>query len=360
MAKVPFYVDWLGAGLDKFPTTLQKLGNLETKLLKYDINTLKIEKPVFICGMARGGSTILLEFLNNHKDFCSYQYGDYPYLHANYFWNTLKILTPSGDKKVERAHKDRIFVNAKSPESLDEILWMHFFKDIHKTEISNILDGATENPDFEAFYKDSLLKLMALRKAPRIAFKNNYHSARILYLKKLFPDARFIIPFRNPVDHIFSLIKQHKFISAEQDNDPRAGRYMRRNGHFEFGNDYRPVNFGNTAKTNDILKSFENGKIVETYAKSWNETYSYILKLIESEASLKENISVVHYDALLEAPKETLQALQNFVDVEDQELLETFSGTIRKPDYYKNDFTNEDIKTIETITSKTVYAYKKL
>lgn len=362
MSIVPLYLDLLGAPLEKSPKFLKNLGNLETKLLTYDICDLSIKEPVFIGGMARSGSTILLEFLNDHPQTCSYQYSDYPYLHANFFWNTIKKLIPSQDKKVERAHKDGIFINAQSPEALDEIIWMSFFDELHSKDGAslNTLDKNTNNQDFEEFYKNSLLKLLALRQSSRLAFKNNYYSARLPYLNKIFPDAKFIVPYRDPVEHVYSMLKQHKLICEAQKDDKRASNYMRRHGHFEFGMDFRPTNFGNTQATQEIINEFENGDFIKAFTLYWNETYQFIAKTLENHKNVQENTMVIAYDTLTRAPKETLQNIQEFTNLKDEALLEKWSSKIKKPDYYNIDLPEDDIQRIKEMSVKTEETYKKL
>ena len=57
-------------------------------------------------------------------------------------------------------------------------------------------------------------KIIALRsgsagKSLRYISKNNLNIARLGYLLRLFPDARIVIPFRDPIQHAASLLKQH-------------------------------------------------------------------------------------------------------------------------------------------------------
>ena len=357
MSNVPLHTDILGSLLDKVPESLKALGRLETSLLKYDIIDLNIEKPIFVTGLARAGTTILLEILNSHPDVVSYHYGDYPFVHANYFWNTLKKLTPSNTKKIERAHKDRIMINMNSPEALDEILWMSYFENIHDPKLNNILNKETQNTDFESFYKDSLLKLLALRNGKRIALKNNYHISRIEYLHKIFPDARFIIPIRPPEEHIYSLIKQHKLLSKAQQNDKRGSRYMRRHGHHEFGSDFRPINLNNPEKTDEILQHFNNNNLVKAYAIYWNEIHRHLSENLLNNNTIREKILIITYDNFCTKTENNLQQILKFCDLENQSIIEQWSTKISAPNYYKINFTKDEKSTIKNHTEET---YKKL
>src|SRR3546814_17233582 len=106
---------------------------------------------------------------------------------------------------------------------------------------SNILDGEASHPGFEAFYRSHIRKLLLLRGGARYLAKGNYNILRLEYLLRLFPDARFVIPVREPAWHIASLMKQHALFCAGERRHPKALRYMQRVGHFQFGLAPRPA-----------------------------------------------------------------------------------------------------------------------
>lgn len=349
----------MSAPLDRWPDALIQLGNIETKLLTFDIEDIEIKEPLFITGLARGGTTILLEFFNSlPQDFSAHHYGDFPFLHANYFWNRLRFFMPPPSQKAERAHKDGIMVNSESPEALEEILWTAFFEHLHKSGPADILDETTDNPAFEAFYRAHIQKLILLRGGRRYLAKNNYNVTRIPYLKKLFPDARFIIPVRDPVAHIYSLLKQHKLITTAQNADPRAARYMRRHGHFEFGEDFRPIYSGSDKNTTTIKKLWAKGEYLRAYSLYWRDLHDFIQTRIVDNPALKPSCRLVDYEQLCARPYDTLQSLTRFCHIEDnEEALQSWSAKIKKPDYYKIDLSAAEQNVIREITGET---YKKL
>ena len=66
------------------------LDKLETNWLRKDLNCLSINKPVFITGLARSGTTIILEMLYQHPDLATHRYSHLllPYLPH---WSSLII-----------------------------------------------------------------------------------------------------------------------------------------------------------------------------------------------------------------------------------------------------------------------------
>lgn len=347
MSQVPYYLDILGNFL-KYKDFWIKFGDLETKLLTYDTISVSIDKPIFITGLARSGTTILLEILASHPDISTHKYKDYPFVHTNYFWNTLRKFIPSHPDKVERAHKDGIFINSESPEALDEILWMSFFSNLHDPSITNALSEIDKNAHFEEFYKDHIKKLICLRSGRRFCSKNNYNLTRIAFLSRMFPDAKFIIPLRKPQEHIFSMLKQHKMIMAVQKQDLRALRYMQRYGHFEFGLDFRPVNVGRQEELDLILNFWKQEKYLLAYSYYWKYIYEYIY--FELCQNLPKNCLFIRYDTFCSEPLSTLQNVFDFCEMDGRAVLAEWAGKIKPPNYYKMEFTSEDVRQIEGIT----------
>ena len=121
------------------------LANIETRMLKGSIADIPIDRPIFICGLARAGTTILLELLAQHPDTGTFRYQDYPFPMLPTWWdkmNWARNITP-----VERSHKDGITVTPESPEAMEEMIWMHFFPDCHDPKISNVLEDADAAPE---------------------------------------------------------------------------------------------------------------------------------------------------------------------------------------------------------------------
>src|SRR5690606_32311264 len=79
--------------------------------------------------------------------------------------------------------------------------------------------------------------------------KNNLNIARTGWLLEHFPDARIIVPFREPTEHAASLLRQHKNFLARHRDDPFTLEYMTAIGHFDFGENLRPINFNDWLAT---------------------------------------------------------------------------------------------------------------
>ena len=79
-------------------------------------------------------------------------------------------------------------------------------------------------------------------RAPYLS-KNNANISRLGVLSQLFPDGSIIVAFREPSAHTASLMRQHARFWNAHASDSFARRYMAWIGHFEFGQNFRPINF---------------------------------------------------------------------------------------------------------------------
>jgi len=356
------FQDFLGRVVARYPAFVLKLGQLETRWLNHSLSTTKIDRPLYINGLARSGTTILLELLTSHPAVASHKYRDFPLVHMPYCWNWFVERSSSGSNEaVERAHKDRIFVSPESPEAMEEILWMAFFPRCHDPSVSQVLGAEDTYRDFEAFYCDNIRKLLIARKAGRYLSKGNYNVSRIGYVGRLFPDARFIIPVRDPTDHIASLMKQHRLFCEEEARNPKVLAYMQRAGHFEFGLDLRPINFGNLDTVLRIQRLWSGGDQVKGWAAYWASVYSFIADVFENDRSLAERMLIVDYNDLCEAPAEALRRIYSHCELEVEELtLKEQASRISAPTYYKPVFSKVEKEAIEEETGRSVERIRRL
>lgn len=322
--------DWLGHLVSEHPKFWAALGNLETKLLL--LEKTPITSPIYICGLARSGSTILLEMLASLPNVATHRYSDFPFLFTPYIWNTLLKINPARDKTLrERAHGDNILVNADSPEAMEEVLWQARVPDV--------------------FYQDHIRKLLRVRGATRYVCKNNYNITRMEHLLRLFPDARFIIPVREPVAHVESLMRQHARFCEAGARDPRVVRHMDYVGHREFGLGRRAIDVGDTARLVEINTAWEKGEEVRGWALYWNMVYHYIAGRLEQNPALKAQTLIVHYEALCQQPHETLRAIAAHIGVAEN-AFSNWEKKLHMPDYYQTALNGDEINLIQSISTK--------
>jgi len=351
--RVAGWMDALGTVLCQRRAVMRAAAGWESRLLRDRLDRQPIVAPIWITGLARSGSTMLLELLASHPQLASHRYRDFPPVLTPYLWNRLLGFMPlKAEAPAERAHHDGIMVTSDSPEAFEEPAWMAFFPGLHDATHSALLDARVDEPAFEQFLRDHMRKLMLVRDRPRYLAKANYDSTRHGYLLKLFPDARFIVPIREPLWHVASLMKQHRLFCAAQTRYPAARRHLARAGHFEFGLDRQPIHCGNADATAEIRALWQAGCEAEGWALQWAELYGLMAKEIETDDALANAILMVRYEDLVATPRETLARVSTHADLEpDDALLRQAEERLHKPDYYRLKFSSTEAEAIRERTA---------
>jgi hypothetical protein len=309
----------------------------------------KIEKPVYVCGLARAGTTLLLEALYCTGAFAAHTFRSYPYIDIPLIWHRWTALThPAGGAAQQRGHLDLLDVTADSPEALEEMIWMAFFPELHNPAVSQVPDPARRYAAFDGYYTDHIRKLMHAARRTRYMAKGNYNLTRIGYLRALFPDARFVVPVRRAESHIASLMKQHYLFTALERRDPRVLHYMNRVGHFEFGLNRTPVNGGDVAATKAVLDAWATGDELRGWALYWNAMHRFI-----HDYKSDPHVHIVLYDDLCVEPERHLRRMMEFCGTDWTAEVENLSATIRPPSYYTADFSTAERGLIKSITAET-------
>lgn len=347
------WMDVFGRLVCDRPGLMRTVGRLETRMLADRLEAISIDAPLWVAGLARSGSTMLLELLAAHPAVTTQRYRDFPPVFIPYLWNRLLDFMPlKPEQPVERAHKDRILVTSESPEAFEEPLWMAFFPGLHDPRRPAVLGGTVEHPKFEAFLADHIRKLLLLRARTRYLAKANYNVTRLGYLLKLFPDARFVVPIRNPLWHIASLMKQHRLFCDAERLYPSARRHLARVGHFEFGLDRRPVHCGNQIAIDDILALWAAGHEAEGWAVQWAEIYSFLARGLEKDPALRRATCVVRYEDLAQEPRKTLTRIFAHCRLDPSaDLLRQAENRLRFPKYYRPKFRKAELDAIRMRTA---------
>lgn len=350
------WVDRIGGWIERHRGLSIRLGNLESRLWADRMRDIDIARPIYVAGIARSGSTILLELLSRHPDLATHRYRDFPALFTPVFWNWFVDRAGSAPQEAkERAHKDRIRVTPESPEAFEEVIWTGFFPKLHTSDGNAVLDADSDNPAFEAFYRDHMRKIIALRGGSRYLAKANYNVTRLGYLLKLFPEARFIVPMRDPVWHVASLMKQHDLFCREGMRDARVTHHLERSGHFEFGLSRRAPVIGNGAA--EVERLWREGDDVAGWAMLWALVYGHLAAALDADAALRAATKIVRYEDLCADPSTSMAAVLEHCGLAPEGIPERASAEISPPGYYRPGFTDEEVAIIRDRTSAVASAF---
>lgn len=294
---------------------LKLIGDMESDLLRRRFDEVAIERPVFICGLARSGTTVLLDLFSRLEPVGTHRYRDFPFLLAPCWWNWCGERLGRSEHPVERPHKDRIKITKESPEAFEEPIWRYFFPLVSDADRRHVLGREHRDADFDAFFSDHIRKVLLLRGKRRYVSKGNYNITRLAYLADLFPDARFVIPVRHPVDHVRSLVRQHRLFTEYGEKDPRVPRYLRFAGHFEFGVQRMPINV-DADETSRIMDAWTRQDDALGYAIAWRTVYGHALAAAE-EPGLGDRMRFVHYEDFCERTESVMAELLRFCGLEE-------------------------------------------
>lgn len=242
---------------------------------------------VFVTGLARAGTTILLRELHSSGQFGSLLYADMPFVLAPNLWASTSHSARKPFEAVERDHGDGIAVNLDSPEAFDEVFWRIF---CGKSYIRT--DGLLPHrPGAHAIarYRDYIRLVLRRRGKSRYLTKCNNNILRLGALAGAMPDCAFLLVVRAPLMHAESLLRQHR--RSEQNTDGFRRDYLRWLAHHEFGVDHRAFRFAGYP--------VGDPNQVDYWLGTWLACYAALEPLVE----IHSNICVVPYERICSDPQ---------------------------------------------------------
>ncbi len=302
---------------------------MESDIFKSELRQIDSRNEVFITGLPRSGTTLLLELLHKTGEFSTFTYRHMPFILSPIFWN--KASTPFQEKGVsqERAHGDGMQVSFDSPEAFEEVIWLSYLKGkFVRPNLLNELSEKDYTEEFASAIKNTVKKILMLdagstkgTKTRRYLSKNNANISRIGLLKEIFPDSLILVPFRDPLVHANSMLKQHKRFLKEHKKDKFSRLYMQWLGHYEFGDNFRPINFDGWLDNKQYPFKVDE----ELLLQYWIAAYSHLLN------AQSDNVYFTDFDALLLNPDAKLEALAECIKLQQKDTLIASANTLRSP-----------------------------
>lgn len=254
----------------------------------------KIKKKIFICGLPRSGSTLLLNLLYSSGSFFSFKYNNLPFFFSPNLVNRLIQIFSKTKSKIQRHHKDDIYIDYESPEAFEEIFWISHLKKKYISKELNFHNLSSKDIfDFEEF-----LQIYAYynNKINYIS-KNNNNILRIKDLINKVKNSIFIIPFRDPFMQARSLHRVNNIFFKLHKIDKFTKTFFELIGHYDFGMTFRKIKFNNNyEKLNN-----NNNNDEFFFLENWINYYNYFYSLRKNK-----NIFFFNYDQFLVNPKKYL------------------------------------------------------
>ncbi len=263
---------WLEQKLHKFALSSQFMREVTFEFESTNISSIsEPENHIFITGLARAGTTILLNALYKSNFFASLTYADMPFVLAPNLWS--KISFKRGEPELkERAHGDGIKISTESPEAFEEVFWKTFADE--------------ENKELEDKFRVYVGNIVHKYKKERYLSKNNQNIKRVECITSIFSNSKILIPFRDPIQHAYSLLTQHKKFIEDSKKEKFISKYMKWIGHTEFGPSYIPIYHQNL--------NFHNDLEINHWIEQWYLTYSDTFQSLKN----KKNVHFISYEKL--------------------------------------------------------------
>ena len=269
------------------------------KLFKREKKKLRRKKPerrhdfVIISGLARAGTTSLMNDLSKIEDFVSLSYANMPFLMCPNIWK--KFYKPKAGKLKERSHKDGIMIGLNSSEALEEYFFKvkssdSYIKDLYLSEYKITKEDYDDYIDYQCIVKQDNSKIYLA--------KNNNFILRYKSVREFNNDFIMVIMFRDPLSHAASLLEKHLDYKKLQKEDPFVLEYMNWLGHHEFGLGQKPLYFSNS-----VENIHDDKESLDYWLKSWMNYYRYVLTIQHP------NTIFVNYRSYCKYPKETINTI---------------------------------------------------
>lgn len=270
-------------------------------------------RHVFVCGLARAGTTVLMRRLYESNQFVSLTYRDMPFVLSPNLWGSLNRFSRKSKELEERAHGDGLLVDFDSPEALEEVFW--------KTKCGTgyiladrLIPMIADDETIEDFrtYVSLILKD---HDTCRYLSKNNNNIIRLSSISKAFPKATVLVPFRQPDQQAYSLMRQHQRFVEMHLTDRFSKKYMTWLVHHEFGSDHRPFVL-------DEKKQFRfDPDNLNYWLELWLHTYSCLAE------HLSDQVRLICYETLCEDSERVWDELARHLEIGDHTGTLIFSGS---------------------------------
>ena len=285
---------------------LQKVvADVEDTIFRAELEHIQPAPPVFVTSLPRAGTTFVLELLSKLPAVATHTYRQMPFLLCPLLWEKVSRGFRREAALSERAHGDAVMIGFDSPEAFEEAIWRAWWPNKYAGGRIALWGAADDEEEFETFFVNHMKKIIAIRHAGqpgagRYVSKNNGNIARVRFLAKLFPQSSIVVPIRDPLAHVCSLYRQHMRFSETHAGDAFAKHYMQSIGHFDFGANLQPVDFGPefggpVSSTGAAAPSF--------WLDYWIAAFSAL------RAHKSSNMTFVSYEKLCTEPEATLASL---------------------------------------------------
>lgn len=312
--------------------------NIAYRLFRWEVKKLRKKGLdhsagfVIVSGLARAGTTSLLNDLSRFSDFVTLSYANMPFLLCPNTWK--KIYRPKTGDLKERSHRDGIMIGLDSNEALEEF----FFKVITN---DSYIEGSrlSRHEISRENYLDYMDYQSILRPGKKRIYlaKNNNYILRYNSMRDHNQDFIMVIMYRDPLAQAASLMEKHIEYSELQQKEPFVLEYMNWLGHHEFGLAQKTFSFNGEDIAGDK-------RTLDYWLRIWINYYGHVLSLDHS------NTFLVAYDDYCRDPQHVVSRIARKAGI---------GGTVPELSPFNNERSFEQAYS-DSLYRKALEIYKEL
>lgn len=273
--------------------------SIGNKLFMHEVRKVRSGKTeqkelfIVVSGLARAGTTSLMNDLAKIDEFVTLSYANMPFLLAPNLWE--KVYKPKNTSTKERSHKDGIMIGLNSNEALEEYFFKvkandSYIKDTNLLEYELAAEDYNDYLDYQAIIKAGNQKTYLA--------KNNNFLLRYKSVRQFNDNFIMVILYRHPLTHAMSLLEKHRDYKQLQNDDPFVSEYMDWLGHHEFGWNQKAFKFSTSSDFDHLDK-----EKLDYWLQNWINYYSYVLTIGH------KNTIIINYEHYCNDPKNTIRTI---------------------------------------------------
>lgn len=301
------------------------------------------EKFLIVSGLARSGTTSLMNYLAPEKEFASLHYGHMPFLMAPNLWQGIARKNKKSTTR-ERSHGDGIKIGLASAEALEE----YFFK-VQLADWYIQKEALVEHELNAAVYSEYLAyqSLVVEKQEKLYLAKNNNFLLRYASMRQHNSQFVMTIMLRHPLVQASSLREKHLHYCNLQKQDPFVLEYMDWLGHHEFGLHHKPFCFGSG-------QALPQGNPQEL--GYWLEVWLHFYRKV-AQLPTHPGLLIVDYDQYCRQPQATIQAIYKALNIappSPDPAIAPFSGLRDIPEFPDGEVLEEALMVYENLQQRSV------
>lgn len=273
------------------------------------------DRPIFLIGAFRSGTTLVERILCRHPDVASFCYFSNQFIRAPISAALgIRLLARLG--VLDLAPQGFIH-NPKLPSNLFssfecEWIYSQSGRSLWDAGADSIeLDAQFEHPAFERHLASLIRRHVWLFGKRRFVNKNPCNSLRVGFLGRVFPDAIFVRVLRHPLATIASHVQTQRKLEEALMSAPDGMRIYREGLHMDVLS--APAR---TAHQAELLTLEEIDRRL-ALAAQWRDFQDAIDRALQRDTALRSRVHEIRYEDLMVNPRRHIAALMQHTGLDD-------------------------------------------